>query len=118
MSHPDKLFASLFEPRRIALIGASADVTKTTSRPQRFLRKHGFAGEILPINPSRTEILGEKAYKDLDAVTGDIDHAYILLERQGRGRRARGLRQARREGGLDPGRRLRRCRRRRRLDAG
>src|SRR5690349_2591276 len=79
MSHPDKLFTSLFEPRRIALIGASADVTKTTSRPQRFLRKHGFAGEILPINPSRTEILGEKAYKDLDAVSGDIDHAYILL---------------------------------------
>ncbi|HYI06028.1 MAG TPA: CoA-binding protein, partial [Reyranella sp.] len=73
------LFTALFEPRRIALIGASADVTKTTSRPQRFLRKHGFAGEILPINPSRTEILGEKGYKDLDAVTGDIDHAYILL---------------------------------------
>lgn len=79
MSHPDKLFTSLFEPRRIALIGASADVTKTTSRPQRFLRKHGFAGEILPVNPSRTEILGEKAYKDLDAISGDIDHAYILL---------------------------------------
>jgi acyl-CoA synthetase (NDP forming) len=73
------LFKALFEPQRIALIGASADVTKTTSRPQRFLRKHGFAGEILPINPSRTEILGEKAFKDLDAVTGDIDHAYILL---------------------------------------
>ncbi len=79
MSHPDKLFTSLFEPQRIALIGASADVTKTTSRPQRFLRKHGFAGEILPINPSRTEILGEKAFRDLDAVSGDIDHAYILL---------------------------------------
>src|ERR1700754_202536 len=79
MSPSDTLFASLFEPKRIALIGASADVTKTTSRPQRFLRKHGFAGEILPVNPSRTEILGEKAYKDLDAIAGDIDHAYILL---------------------------------------
>jgi acetate---CoA ligase (ADP-forming) len=77
------LFKALFEPRRIALIGASADVTKTTSRPQRFLRKHGFAGEILPVNPSRAEILGEKAYKDLDAVTGDIDHAYILLNGKG-----------------------------------
>lgn len=73
------LFQSLFEPRRIALIGASADVTKTTSRPQRFLRKHGFKGEILPVNPSRSEILGEKAYKDLDAIQGDIDHAYVLL---------------------------------------
>lgn len=75
----NELFASLFEPKRIALIGASADVTKTTSRPQRFLRKHGYAGEIVPVNPSRSEILGEKAYKDLDAISGDIDHAYILL---------------------------------------
>src|SRR4029077_17153182 len=79
MSHPNPLFTALFEPSRIALIGASADETKTTSRPQRFLRKHGFRGEILPVNPSRTEILGEKAYKDLDAIPGDIDHAYILL---------------------------------------
>jgi acyl-CoA synthetase (NDP forming) len=79
MTAPHSLFASLFEPKRIALIGASADVTKTTSRPQRFLRKHGFAGEILPVNPSRSEILGEKAYKDLDTIAGDIDHAYILL---------------------------------------
>src|SRR5205823_7527228 len=79
MSPSDTLFASLFEPKRIALIGASADVAKTTSRPQRFLRKHGFAGEVLPVNPSRTEILGDKAYKDLDAIAGEIDHAYILL---------------------------------------
>jgi acyl-CoA synthetase (NDP forming) len=79
MSDPKNLFTALFEPRRIALIGASADPAKTTSRPQRFLRKHGFTGEILPVNPSRGEILGEKAYKDLDAIPGDIDHAYILL---------------------------------------
>ncbi|MGZ3339346.1 MAG: CoA-binding protein, partial [Reyranella sp.] len=75
MKDPNTLFAALFEPRRIALIGASADETKTTSRPQRFLRKHGFKGEILPVNPSRTEILGDKAYKDVNAISGDIDHA-------------------------------------------
>jgi acyl-CoA synthetase (NDP forming) len=73
------LFHALFEPRRIALIGASADEKKTTARPQRFLRKHGFAGEILPVNPGRSEIMGEKAYKTLDAIPGEIDHAYILL---------------------------------------
>ncbi len=79
MSDPKNLFAALFEPKRIALIGASADPAKTTSRPQRFLRKHGFTGEILPVNPSRSEILGEMAYKDLAAIKGEIDHAYILL---------------------------------------
>jgi acyl-CoA synthetase (NDP forming) len=73
------LFEPLFEPRRIALIGASADEKKTTARPQRFLRKHGYAGEILPVNPGRSEIMGDKAYKSLDAIPGEIDHAYILL---------------------------------------
>ena len=73
------LFEPLFEPRRIALIGASADEKKTTARPQRFLRKHGYAGEILPVNPGRSEIMGDKAYKTLDAIPGEIDHAYILL---------------------------------------
>jgi acyl-CoA synthetase (NDP forming) len=74
-----ELFHALFEPRRIALIGASADEKKTTSRPQRFLAKHGFAGEILPVNPGRAEIMGARAYKSLDAIEGEIDHAYILL---------------------------------------
>jgi len=73
------LFDSLFAPKRIALIGASSDEKRTTSRPQRFLQKHGFAGEILPVNPGRAEIFGVKAWKTIDAVPGDIDHAYILL---------------------------------------
>ena len=73
------LFSALFTPQRIALIGASADEKKTTSRPQRFLLKHGFTGEILPVNPGRAEIMGAKSYKSLDAIEGAIDHAYILL---------------------------------------
>src|SRR5436190_2104985 len=79
MSPFDSLFQPLFQPRRIALIGASSDDKRTTSRPQRFLQKHGFVGEILPVNPGRAEIFGIKAYKTLDAIAGEIDHAYILL---------------------------------------
>jgi len=73
------LFEALFQPRRIALIGASADPAKTTSRPQRFLARHGFGGEILPVNPGRDEVLGVRAWRDLAQVPGEIDHAYILL---------------------------------------
>jgi acyl-CoA synthetase (NDP forming) len=76
------LFHALFEPRRIALIGASSDEKRTTSRPQRFLAKHGFKGEVLPINPGRADIFGLKAYRDIDAIAGEIDHAYILLNGQ------------------------------------
>ena len=73
------LFDSLFQPNPIALIGASSDEKRTTSRPQRFLQKHGFTGEILPVNPGRAEIFGVKAWKTIDDVPGEIDHAYILL---------------------------------------
>lgn len=73
------LFDSLFQPSRIALIGASSDEKRTTSRPQRFLQKHGFRGEILPVNPGRAEIFGVKAWKGIDDIPGAIDHAYILL---------------------------------------
>jgi acyl-CoA synthetase (NDP forming) len=76
------LFASIFEPKRIALIGASSDEKRTTSRPQRFLARHGFRGEVLPVNPGRAEIFGLKAYKDIAAIEGEIDHAYILLNGQ------------------------------------
>lgn len=73
------LAAALLAPRRIALIGASADAQRLTARPQRYLRRHGFSGTIYPVNPRATEVLGEPAYPSLDAVTEAIDFAYILL---------------------------------------
>jgi acyl-CoA synthetase (NDP forming) len=66
----------------VALFGASGDATKNTSRPQRFLRKHGYTGRILPINRGRDEIFGEKAYADLRAVTESVDHAFIMVPAQ------------------------------------
>lgn len=73
------LARALFSPRRIALIGASADPARLTERAQIHLRRHGFDGEILPINPRATEILGERAYPSLDDAPGPIDHAFILV---------------------------------------
>ena len=73
------LAQALFAPRSIALIGASGDATKNTSRPQRFLRKHGFTGAVFPINPGRDEIFGARAYPDLRAVTAPVDHAFIMV---------------------------------------
>lgn len=74
-----QLFQALFEPRSIALIGASGDARKNTSRPQRYLRKHGYTGRIIPINPGRDEIFGEKAYPDVTSVPDTIDHAFVMV---------------------------------------
>jgi acyl-CoA synthetase (NDP forming) len=74
-----ELFRALFAPRGIALVGASGDPAKNTARPQRYLRKHGYAGLIAPINRTRREVLGETAYPSLAGVPGEIDQAFIMV---------------------------------------
>lgn len=69
----------IFRPRSVALIGASADPAKNNARPQRYLTEAGFDGRILPINPSRDQVMGLPAYRDLDAVPGQIDHAFVMV---------------------------------------
>ena len=77
---------ALFAPRTVALVGASGDAAKNTARPQRYLKKHGFNGLVVPINPTRDEILGERAYPSLAAAqaalaalgAAPIEHAYVM----------------------------------------
>jgi len=74
------LAQALFAPRAVALIGASGDSAKNTARPQRYLKKHGYAGKVFPVNPVRKEVLGEKAYARVTDVPQKVEHAYILIE--------------------------------------
>ncbi len=71
---------ALFAPRAVALVGASGDAAKNTARPQRFLRKHGYAGKIFPVNPSRSSIFDEKCFSTLKEIPEAIDHAFIMIE--------------------------------------
>lgn len=73
------LAQALFAPRAVALVGASGDEKKNTARPQRFLKKHGYAGKVFPVNPSRNEVLGLPCYRSL-ADTPPVDHAFIMIE--------------------------------------
>ena len=72
------LAQALFAPRAVALVGASGDAAKNSARPLRFLRKHGYAGRIVPVNASRAEVLGERAWPSLAESAGEIDHAFIM----------------------------------------
>ena len=76
------LAASLLSPHRIALIGASADPARIPARAQRYLRQHGFAGELFPVNPRAETVQGERAYATLADIPGAIDFAYILIGTQ------------------------------------
>jgi len=74
------LAQALFAPRAVALVGASGDAAKNTARPQRYLKKHGYTGKVFPVNPTRKEIFGLKAFASVSEVPEAVDHAYILIE--------------------------------------
>ena len=74
-----ELTRALLTPRGVALIGASADPTKNTGRPQRYLAAHGFQGHVYPVNPGRDEVQGLPAFKSAAEIDGDCDHAFIMV---------------------------------------
>lgn len=71
----------LFSPKSIALIGASADPLKASSRPLEYLRRDGFRGAIYPVNLHGSEIGGERAYPSLAALPEVPDHAFVMTPR-------------------------------------
>ncbi len=69
----------LLKPRSVAVIGASADVNKTAGRPVAYLRKHGFTGDIYPINPRAESIDGLRCYPDVASLPAVPDVGIVLL---------------------------------------
>jgi acyl-CoA synthetase (NDP forming) len=72
------LYRALFAPSSVALVGASDVRGKPTARPLEFLRQHGWAGEIYPVNPKRDTVLGERTWSSLAELPTVPDHALIL----------------------------------------
>ena len=52
--------------RTIAVVGCSKDPSKDAHTVPAYMQSQGY--RILPVNPTATEILGEKAYPNLSAV--------------------------------------------------
>ena len=69
----------LIRPRSVAIIGASADPEKTSGRPVSFLQKHGFAGEIYPVNPKAGRIGELVCYPDIASLPAVPDVGIVLL---------------------------------------
>ncbi|ATA55638.1 6-carboxyhexanoate--CoA ligase [Variovorax boronicumulans] len=70
---------ALFEPRSIAIFGASDDVTKIGGRPLQFLQKYGYAGGIYPINRKAGLVQSLPAYATLDDVPAVPELAVIAV---------------------------------------
>jgi acyl-CoA synthetase (NDP forming) len=72
-------FNRLFNPRGIAVVGASGDISRFGGQTIRALNTFGFAGGIYPVNPKYAEIDGRKAYASIETIDGPCDVAVIAL---------------------------------------
>src|ERR1051325_1987936 len=64
-------------PRTIALVGVSSDTsTRGCGLIQSLVSDH-YEGEIIPVNPGESEVLGFKCYASLADVPQNIDLAII-----------------------------------------
>ena len=74
-----KAIERLFQPRSVAVIGASADPRKTTGRPITYLMKHGFSGTVYPVNPKVERIGDLPCYGSIAELPEAPDVAIVLL---------------------------------------
>jgi acetyl-CoA synthetase (ADP-forming) len=70
---------AIFNPRSVAVVGASDNPGKLGSHVMKSLTQGGYPGKIFPINPGKDEILGIKTYPSLLHVPEEVDLSIIVL---------------------------------------
>lgn len=74
-----KSLDALLSPRRIAVVGASANPKSIGGQPVSILREAGFKGTVYPVNPRYTELNGERCYPDLLSLPERCDMAVVAV---------------------------------------
>lgn len=78
MTTPEKM-KHLFEPKSIAIIGASDNPNRIGGRPISILQNRGFRGEIFPVNPKYSTVQGLTCYPDAASLPVAVDLFLICL---------------------------------------
>ena len=55
----------------VAMVGASPNPDRTSNQVFNYLTKHGY--KVIPVNPTATEVSGEKCYASLSGIPEKID---------------------------------------------
>jgi acetyl coenzyme A synthetase (ADP forming)-like protein len=73
------LLNKLLKPESLAIIGASTQPGKIGYTVLNNLKTSGYDGQIYPVNPSATEILGYKTYPTITDIPGSVDSAVVVV---------------------------------------
>lgn len=69
----------IFEPRSVAVIGASREPSKIGHVIMKNFLDSGFQGKVYPVNPNADAILGLKCYPTVLAIPGRVDSAVVSV---------------------------------------
>jgi acetate---CoA ligase (ADP-forming) len=69
----------LVSAQRIALIGGSSDRLKVGGLVARYLRKHGFRGDLVVVNPNGSEVDGARVVGTVNEIAEPVDLACIAV---------------------------------------
>ena len=76
---PRQNLNALLNPKSIAIIGVSNDPSRIGGRILRYLRNHGYKGDIFPVNPKYQEIDGIRCCPDVASIPVEIDVALVAV---------------------------------------
>jgi 3-hydroxypropionyl-CoA synthetase (ADP-forming) len=71
---------TFFRARAVALVGASSTPGKVGNAVLDSLSQHEYEGNVYPVNPTRDEIMGLKAYPSLTAVPDDVELVVAVVD--------------------------------------
>jgi predicted CoA-binding protein len=67
----DEIKGILESSKTIAVVGLSDKPDRDSYRVAAYLKDHGYT--VIPVNPAKTEILGETSYPDLASIPSKVD---------------------------------------------
>lgn len=69
----------LFEPRSVAVIGASDDPRKYGHRVMESILDAGYQGPVYPVNPNVDQVKGRKAFPSVGDIPEPVDLAFVVI---------------------------------------
>ncbi|CAB1080974.1 Acetyl-CoA synthetase (ADP-forming) alpha and beta chains, putative [Olavius algarvensis Delta 1 endosymbiont] len=76
---PPDAIGSLFYPKSVAIVGASAQIGKWGHSVLTNTISGGFKGEIYPVNPAGGQIAGKSVYRSVAEIPGPVDLAVVTI---------------------------------------
>jgi uncharacterized protein len=70
-SHTDSEIKDFYRLKNIAVVGISKNEEKPSHYVPKYLIEHGY--NIIPVNPTVTEVLGKKSYQNIADIAEKID---------------------------------------------